>query len=125
MYNVKTALLEVGGLSKPSKMPSYAYSLPAKECKVGSKLRKVKGSVCFGCYALKGNYVYPNVQKALYKRLELMKTNTLNHKLITKLDIVMQGLTELYSGGEQTGIANKTLEAIKQLDLPQDSLEEE
>ena len=76
MYNVKTALLEVGGLSKPSKMPSYAYSLPAKECKVGSKLRKVKGSVCFGCYALKGNYVYPNVQKALYKRLELMKTNT-------------------------------------------------
>ena len=58
-------------------------------------------------------------------RSELMKVNTLNHKLSTKLDIAMQGLTELYSGGEQTGIANKTLEAIKQLDLPQDSLEEE
>ena len=58
-------------------------------------------------------------------RSELMKVNTLNHKLCTKLDIAMQGLTELYSGGEQTGIANKTLEAIKQLDLPQDSLEEE
>ena len=58
-------------------------------------------------------------------RSELMKSNTLNHKLSTKLDIAMQGLTELYSGGEQTGIANKTLEAIKQLDLPQDSLEEE
>ena len=58
-------------------------------------------------------------------RAELMKVNTLNHKLSTKLDIAMQGLTELYSGGEQTGIANKTLEAIKQLDLPQDSLEEE
>ena len=58
-------------------------------------------------------------------RSELMKSNTLNHKLSTKLDIAMQGLTELYSGGEQTGIANKTLEAIKQLDLPQDSIEEE
>ena len=58
-------------------------------------------------------------------RAELMKANTLNHKLSTKLDIAMQGLTELYSGGEQTGIANKTLEAIKLLDLPQDSLEEE
>ena len=58
-------------------------------------------------------------------RSELMKVNTLNHKLSTKLDIAMQGLTELYSGGEQTGIANKTLEAIKQLDLPQDSIEEE
>ena len=58
-------------------------------------------------------------------RSELMKSNTLNHKLSTKLDIAMQGLTELYSGGEQTGIANKTLEAIKQLDLPQDSIKEE
>ena len=58
-------------------------------------------------------------------RAELMKVNTLNHKLSTKLDIAIEGLTELYSGGEQTGIANKTLEAIKQLDLPQDSIEEE
>ena len=56
-------------------------------------------------------------------RAELMKVNTLNHKLSTKLDIAIEGLTELYSGGEQTGIANKTLEAIKQLDLPQEGPE--
>ena len=41
----------VGGLSKPSKMPGYAYALPASLCRVGSKLRKVPGSVCHGCYA--------------------------------------------------------------------------
>ena len=76
MYNVKTALIEVGGLSKPSKMPSYSYNLPAKECNVGSKLRKVKGSVCHGCYALKGMYVFPSVQKALYKRMDLMNNNS-------------------------------------------------
>jgi hypothetical protein len=37
------ALKLVGGLSKPSKMPGWAYGLPAKECKTGSKLVKVKG----------------------------------------------------------------------------------
>ena len=29
-----------GTLSKPSKMPGWAYGIPAKECKVGSKLAK-------------------------------------------------------------------------------------
>ena len=56
-------------------------------------------------------------------RSELMKSNTLNHKLSTKLDIAIEGLKLLYSGGEQTGIANKTLEAIKELDLPQEGPE--
>lgn len=68
----KTKDLEayVGGLSKPSKMPGHAYSLPAKECKTGTKLRAVAGSTCSGCYAMKGRYVFPNVQAALYRRLE-------------------------------------------------------
>ncbi len=68
----RTADLEayVGGLSKPSKMPGYAYSLPARECLTGTKLRAVQGSTCSGCYAMKGRYVFPNVQAALYRRLE-------------------------------------------------------
>lgn len=60
----------VGGLSNPSKIPGYAYSLPAKECGTGSKLRSVKGSTCSGCYAMKGRYVFGNVQRALYRRFE-------------------------------------------------------
>jgi hypothetical protein len=60
----------VGGLSNPSKMPGYGYSLPALECRTGSKLRDVKGSTCSGCYAMKGRYVFPSVQRALYRRLE-------------------------------------------------------
>ena len=60
----------VGGLSEPSKMPAYSYGLPAKECRVGSKLVGVPGSVCHGCYALKGNYRFNNVQRAQYRRLE-------------------------------------------------------
>jgi hypothetical protein len=60
----------VGGLSAPSKMPGYAYSLPAKECRTGGKLQLVEGSTCHSCYALKGRYAFPNVQAALYRRLE-------------------------------------------------------
>ena len=68
--NTQQAWNLVGGLSKPSKMPGWAYGLPAKECKTGSKLVKIKGSTCEGCYALKGCYVFDVVQKAQYKRLE-------------------------------------------------------
>jgi hypothetical protein len=35
-----------GSLSKPSKMPGFAYGLPAKECKTGKKLQNVEGSTC-------------------------------------------------------------------------------
>tara|TARA_R100001082_G_scaffold47901_2_gene25675 strand:- start:3737 stop:4390 length:654 start_codon:yes stop_codon:yes gene_type:complete len=45
------------GLSDTSKMPSYSFNLSALDCKTGSKLVDVEGSVCEGCYALKGNYV--------------------------------------------------------------------
>ena len=54
-------------------MPGWAYGLPAKECKTGSKLREVKDSVCEGCYALKGCYVFEVVQAAQYRRLESVK----------------------------------------------------
>ena len=72
--NTKEALTIVGGLSKPSKMPGWAYGLPAKECKTGSKLVKVKGSVCEGCYALKGCYVFKVVQDAQYRRLKAIRS---------------------------------------------------
>ena len=54
-------------------MPGWAYGLPAKECKTGSKLREVKNSVCEGCYALKGCYVFEVVQAAQYRRLKSVK----------------------------------------------------
>ena len=63
----------VGGLSKPGKMPGWSIGIPAKECKTGSKLRAVKGSVCEDCYALKGCYVFKVVQDAQYRRLKAIK----------------------------------------------------
>lgn len=57
-------------LGNPSKMPGKSYGIPAVECKVGSKLRSVEGSVCSKCYARKGHYSYSTVATAQYKRLE-------------------------------------------------------
>ena len=71
--NTKEALKIVGGLSKPSKMPGWAYGLPAAECKTGSKLVDVEGSTCQGCYANKGCYVFAVVQAAQYRRLEAIR----------------------------------------------------
>ena len=62
----------VGGLSEPSKMPGFAYGIPAQACKLGAILAKKKGSVCNSCYALKGMYVFPVVKNAQAKRLKIL-----------------------------------------------------
>lgn len=66
--NLELAQSIIGGLSEPSKMPCYGFSIPAKRCKTGAKLRKVKGSICSICYALKGRYVFGVVEQALERR---------------------------------------------------------
>ena len=66
----KQALAICGSLSKPGKMPGHGYSLPATQCRVGSLLRLIPGSVCAHCYALHGRYVFPVVGRAMRKRLE-------------------------------------------------------
>lgn len=72
MWTVKTADALVGGLSAPSKMPCPSFSISAFKCITGSKLRKIANSVCSTCYALKGRYVFPNVQAALDRRLSAL-----------------------------------------------------
>ena len=71
---IKEAKQITGSLTRTSKMPGLSYSLPAWECKTGSKLRKVPGSVCASCYALKGNYTrYKAIKAAQYVRLNSLK----------------------------------------------------
>ena len=67
------ALKITGSLSKPSKMPGPAYNLPAYKCITGQKLAKVPGSVCFGCYALKGRYRFRAGTSAMERRLEALQ----------------------------------------------------
>ena len=56
LLTLKEAHLIAGSLGKPSKMPGYSYGLDAKKCHRGSKMAKVPGSICSGCFALKNFY---------------------------------------------------------------------
>ena len=60
-------------LGRAGKMPCPTYNTPAKLCKTGSRLRKIKGSTCNGCYAMKGNYLFPNVTQGLQKRFDAFR----------------------------------------------------
>ena len=67
--NIKDIEKKIGTLSNPSKMPSYAWGISAKKCVTGSKLAKIKGTICNKCYALKGHYVFKPVKVAHKIRL--------------------------------------------------------
>lgn len=69
----KGARENLGNFSNPSKMPCYSWSIPAQACLTGSKLAKLEGSVCHGCYALNGFYNMPVVKKALQKRFSTLE----------------------------------------------------
>ena len=69
----------VVSLGKAGKMPCPTYNTPAKLCVTGSRLRKIKGSTCSGCYAMKGNYLYPSVAQGLKKRF-----NAFDHPQFTE-----------------------------------------
>ena len=54
-------------------------------CKTGSKLAQVEGSVCHGCYALKGFYRMTNVYTALANRLDQMSNHEWVPAMIEKI----------------------------------------
>lgn len=58
----------VGGLGEPRPMPWLAWSISAERCNVGLRLRKVPGSVCSECYAVRSDYAYPVVRAAMERR---------------------------------------------------------
>ena len=60
-------------LSSPSKMPGKGYGLSAHDCNVGRRLAKIKGSVCHGCYALRGAYTWDSAKQAHEKRTKSLR----------------------------------------------------
>ena len=86
IMKVKDALKITDSFTKTKKMPGLSYSLPAWECKTGAKLVKVPGSVCAGCYAMKGNYTrYPAIKAAQYRRLDAIKHPLWVEAMATKI----------------------------------------
>lgn len=111
---IKSIEATVGSLSAPSKMPCHGFSLPAKDCKVGSKLRLSKKSTCSSCYALKGRYVFPSVQNALQSRLDKLKSLTSDEWADSMTDLVFRkeksGYFRWHDSGDLQSLAH--LEAI-------------
>ena len=63
-----------GGITKGnSKMPFWSYGISAWDCKTGSKLANKQDTVCSGCYARKGRYLFGNLKKAFKLRSESIK----------------------------------------------------
>jgi hypothetical protein len=73
LLTVKEAVAITGGLSDPDKLPGYSYNIPAYRCLLGSALRRVPDSVCSGCYAHVGRYVFPVVKSAMERRFKALK----------------------------------------------------
>lgn len=101
----KEAWALVGGLSEPSKMPCYGWSVSAKRCGVGSKLHKVEGSVCYGCYALRGNYMFANVQSCLEKRFEALHKDTFVPAMVYLLKCITPTYFRWYDSGDLDSVA--------------------
>ena len=109
--SIKEAEESVGGLSAPSKMPTYAWSISAKRCNIGSKLAKVEGTVCNKCYALKGMYQFPQTQKALENRYGKWNNNrdrwvnAMTYLMHNKKHIVDTGHFRWFDSGDIQGEA--------------------
>ena len=64
----KEAIAICGSLSSPSKMPGHGYALPAYRCRLGSLLQLIPKTVCHRCYAMRGRYLFPVVERAMERR---------------------------------------------------------
>lgn len=90
----------IGGLSTPSKMPCYGWSLSAKLCKMGGKLAQIDGSVCDKCYALRGNYLFPVVQNAMKKRLAALNDSRFSEAMILLIKTLDQNHFRWFDSGD-------------------------
>jgi len=63
----------IGILSTPSKMAGTSWSISAALCLVGGVLKHIAGSVCSGCYAERGQYIFPSFKKAAARRWRKMR----------------------------------------------------
>lgn len=73
-----------------SKVHGSTFSVDPTQCKVGSKLAKIKGSTCSKCYAIKLSRVYPTALKSWSDNLAIFNT----HKKVDTLDHWAKGIAK-------------------------------
>ena len=107
-----------GGLSRTSKLGCASFSISAFECKTGSKLAKVEGSVCNKCYARRGTYLYKNVKTAQLRRLNAIDNPAWVPAMVKLIRIqALENDKNIFrwfdSGDLQAGMLSKIVEVCK------------
>jgi len=107
-----------GGLSRTSKLECGSFSLSAFDCVTGSKLAKVKDSVCNKCYARRDSYLYPSVKTAQARRIKKLNNPSWAEAMVKLIRIqALENDTNLFrwfdSGDLQKGMLAKIVEVCK------------
>lgn len=107
-----------GGLSRTSKLECGSFSLSAFDCVTGSKLAKVKDSVCNKCYARRNTYLYPSVKTAQARRIKKLNNPSWAEAMVKLIRIqALENDTNLFrwfdSGDLQKGMLAKIVEVCK------------
>ena len=103
---LKQATQLIGGYTVTSKMPTISYSISAKDCITGSKLRLIKNTVCSDCYALKGNYIRyaKNIEPAMKRRLNSISSpnwvNAMVYIMNHQKAVINSGLFRWHDSGD-------------------------
>ena len=103
---LKQATQIIGGYTVTSKMPTISYSISAKDCITGSKLRLIKNTVCSDCYALKGNYIRyaKNIEPAMKRRLNSISSpnwvNAMVYIMNHQKAVINSGLFRWHDSGD-------------------------
>ena len=88
MTKLQKAKLEIGGLSRTSKMPCFSWGIPTRYCKRGKELQKDKSSICGSCYAMSGAYLWKPVEIAYERRYQSWK-NLPNWKWVMYMSTIL------------------------------------
>ena len=87
-------------LSNTSKMPGKSISLSAEKCITGSKLAKIKDTVCEDCYALKGAYRYPVVKKKMGERMGFFNASNFIPAMVMELNRTKSDYFRWFDSGD-------------------------
>ncbi len=91
-----------GGLTKPTKLPCYSYDIPIESCQTGTKLMKVKGSVCICCYG--GGGWYPARRYKQQARLRQLKNPLWTEAMIFLINHFNQAFFRWHDIGDIQGL---------------------
>ena len=111
-------------LSKTTKMPCLSFNLSAEHCITGSKLVNVKGSVCYGCYALGGLYkVYGHIEK-MKPKTDKIKNDLWVSSMVWLIENQLGNKDKSYFRWHDSGDI-QSIEHLENYDLIEDNIRED